>query len=74
MADGTVPDSLALAATAAPTMCNALAPICGERCTLPVGHEREHQFWENGRRWSGWYGDYSNDPGATASTQRQSKE
>jgi hypothetical protein len=47
--------------------CNALAPICGQRCTLSKGHDREHQHWVNGRRRSGWYGDYSNDPEALAS-------
>ena len=50
--------------------CGALAPICGQRCTLPKGHDREHQFWSEGRRRAGWYGDYSDDIEAQVSEKR----
>jgi hypothetical protein len=51
--------------------CNALAPICGDRCTLPKGHEGEHhQKHAGGRLISGWYGDHSDDPQALESERR----
>lgn len=54
-------------------ICNALAPICGDRCTLKKGHAgNEHQMYRNGRRISGWCGDYSDDPDALESAARSS--
>ena len=51
--------------------CNALAPVCGDRCTLPKGHsEPDHQNVSATRGTSGWFGDHSNDPGALASEAR----
>jgi hypothetical protein len=54
-------------------LCNALAPICGDRCTLEKDHtnaDGHHQMHAGGRLISGWYGDHSGDPGALESEMR----
>lgn len=49
-------------------LCGALAPICGQRCTLLAGHSDtdEHQHRVGERLVSGWFGDYSNDADSLA--------
>lgn len=61
----------------APEVCNALAPICGDRCTREKGHEKgggplphHHQLWKGGRLVCGWVGDFSSDPSALESEAR----
>ena len=54
-----------------PALCNALAPICGDRCTMPKGHTGDyHECDEPGRGRAGWYGDNSDDPAALESEVR----
>lgn len=56
-------------------LCNALAPILGDRCTLPKDHPgRYHYCKKDGEPGSSsWEGDYSDDPDALASAERGQK-